>query len=207
MACVGALELTPEQKNLVRWLTALHSDDSATRYEALENLPEGHDLDVVEELIKTLNDADELIRLGAAEGLGRFRSPVSIQALREHILTETEGLVRAYCLSSLGLIGELKDLALLADESRVENSSEIRIHALQGLFELVRRHVTHELLDIISAYEDARALAVSALADSVLQRQEPEIVVRLEAVLAREKVPAWRQQIEELLYRLKEVLE
>ena len=65
-----------QRSELRRWLAALSSENSAERNDAAESPPEGAlDDEIVAGLMSLLHDPSDVVRLCAAETLGRYPGP------------------------------------------------------------------------------------------------------------------------------------
>jgi HEAT repeat protein len=93
------------------WRAALASDEPLDRCDAAAAPPGDVAPDrVVAALIPLLEDPSELVRASVAESLGLYPGTDAARALRAHVAAETDALARAYALSSLGLVGSLRDV-------------------------------------------------------------------------------------------------
>jgi HEAT repeat protein len=119
------------------WKALLSSADSSDRSEAADIVPEGGEAaEVVRDLMNTLRDPVPLVRTCAADTLGYFECEEARQALRARLALETDELARAYVLSSLGEIGQIKDLRPIIDVLTSDTPKMIRAHAAYGLLAL-----------------------------------------------------------------------
>ena len=189
---------------LNRWLAALSSELSTVRSDAAEAPPEGVlDDEVVTGLVPLLRDPIDVVRLCAAETLGRYPGPQTASALRAFVAQEQDPLAKAHGLSSLGLVGTSQDLALLLSESAEDRPAHMRIHSLAGLYELVRRGVKQGLLTLLEhPAPEVKVAAAEALATVLEGREEPAAVQALEQCAEREPSEARRADILEALDRL-----
>lgn len=119
------------------WKSLLRSADDAVRCGAADIVPKGADpLQVIHELKTALGDPDAFVRTCAADTLGYFEYEEASEALRARLVVETDVLTQAYLLSSLGVIGTVEDLKLIAGFLKNDTPSMIRAHAAYGLLEL-----------------------------------------------------------------------
>lgn len=119
------------------WKVLLNSAESADRSEAADVVPEGAEsAQVVRDLANALGDPVPLVRTCAADTLGNFECDDARQALRAQLSAETDVLTRAYVLSSLAQIGQIRDLRLIIDALTSDAPGMIRAHAAYGLLEL-----------------------------------------------------------------------
>lgn len=210
MATLGALELMSDQTlEYSRWLSALASENSAERSDAAESPPEGASADeVVAGLIPLLQDSCDVVRLCAAETLGRFPGPRTAAALRDFVAREDDPLTKAYGLSSLGLVGTSQDLTILLSDTSEDRPAQIRIHALVGLYELVRRGVKHGLIAMLSHESpDVRGASAEALATVLENRDDSDAIQSLERRAGREPLESLRDDITAALRRLQSIKE
>ncbi|WP_428261100.1 HEAT repeat domain-containing protein [Haliangium sp.] len=179
------------------WLSALRSEVGLERCEAAESPPEGaapHE--VVAALIPLLDDANELVRMSAAETLGLYPAPETRDALRDYVGREPSALARAHGLSSLGMIGERGDLTILLEALESPPEPAIAVHALVGAYELMRRLAKQRLATLL-AHEgpETRTLAAEALVSLVTPRDDEDTLRALREALERETVPGTRDDI------------
>ena len=193
-----------QRSELTRWLAALSSENSAERSDAAESPPDGAiDDEVVAGLTPLLHDPVDVVRLCAAETLGRFPGPLAVAALRAFVAREADPLARAYGLSSLGLIGTSPEFPVLLAETAEDRPAQIRIHALVGLHELVRRGVKHGLMALLEhEATEVRVAAATALAMVLEDRDDPDTLQALEQCAERETFEARRDDITAALRRL-----
>jgi HEAT repeat protein len=192
------------RSELRRWLAALSSELSTVRSDAAESPPEGAlDDEIVTGLLPLLHDPSDVVRLCAAETLGRYPGPQTVAALRAFVAREADPLARAHGLSSLGLTGTSQDLALLLPETAEDRPAHLRIHALAGLHELVRRGVKHGLMSLLEHQApEVKVSAAEALATVLEGRDDTDAVQALEQCADRETIEARREDILEALRRL-----
>jgi HEAT repeat protein len=201
----GAVELMDEQRaELRRWLAALSSDLSTERSDAAESPPEGAlDDEIVTALVPLLRDSCDVVRLCAAETLGRYPGLQTVAALRAFVARETDPLARAHGLSSLGLTGTSQDVPTLLSETAEDRLPHIRIHALAGLYELVRRGVKIGLMSLLEHQTpEVRGAAAEALVTVLEDRDDDDAVQALEQCADRETIEARRDDLLEALRRL-----
>lgn len=155
------------------WLKRARSQDRAIRMDAIENLP-GEPNEVVEaELRNALHDPEALVRLAAAEQLGRCPTEKSREALLALIDAEPDLLVRAHALSSLGLVSKPEDVARLQSSLQEAESVEVAVHSAVGMFEAARRTALASLMKNLSAPKpEVRSLASEALLSIVQPRED-----------------------------------
>jgi len=194
-------ELHPEVK---RWLAALANESSAERSDAAEAPPDVASSDeVVAALVPLLQDPIDVVRLCAAETLGRYPGPQTVAALRAFVATETDPLAKAHGLSSLGLVGTSQDFSVLLSQTPEDRPAQIRIHALAGVYELVRRGVKHGLMALLGDQAvDVRMSAAEALATVLEPRDDGDAVQRLEQCAEREVFEARREDISAAIRRV-----
>jgi HEAT repeat protein len=193
-----------ERSELRRWLAALSSENCLDRSEAAESPPDGAlDDEVVAALTPLLHDSDELVRLCAAETLRWYPGPQTVAALRTFVVREADPLARAYGLSSLGWTGTSQDLSILLPETAEDRAPQIRIHALAGLHELVRRGVKHSLIALLEHdVPEVRVAAATTLATVLEERDDGDALQALEQCAERETFNGPREDILEALQRL-----
>lgn len=196
--------MSDSRVEIERWRAALTSDNEADRGDAAEAPPEGAPPDeVVAGLTPLLHDPSDVVRLCAAETLGGFGGQAAAAALRAFVAREADPLAKAYGLSSLGLAGTSQDLPLLLSETAEDRPAQIRIHALVGLYELVRRGVKHGLMGLLAHDRpDVRGAAAEALATVLEARDDGDAVQRLERGAADELVEGAREGFVGALQRL-----
>lgn len=187
-------ELDPEVRG---WLAALSSESSAERSDAAEAPPDAASSDeVVAALVPLLQDPIDVVRLCAAETLGRYPGSQTVAALRAFVASETDPLAKAHGLSSLGLVGTSQDLTVLLSQTAEDRPAQIRIHALAGVYELVRRGVKHSLMALLgNEAVDVRVSAAEALATVLEPRDDRDAVQSLEECAEREVWEARREDI------------
>jgi HEAT repeat protein len=193
-----------ERSELRRWLAALSSELSTERSDAAESPPEGApDDEIVSALLPLLHDPCDVVRLCAAETLGRYPGPQTVSALRAFVARETDPLARAHGVSSLGLTGTSQDVPTLLSETAEDRLPHIRIHALVGLYELVRRGVKIGLVSLLEHQTpEVRGAAAEALATVLEARDDGDAVQALEQCVDRETIEARRDGLIEALRRL-----
>jgi HEAT repeat protein len=198
-----------QRLELRRWLAALTSKNSAERSDAAESPPDGAlDDEIVTGLMPLLHDSVDVVRLCAAETLGRYPGPPTAAALRAFIAREVDPLARAYGLSSLGLTGTSQDLSILLPETAEDRHPQIRIHALVGLHELVRRGVKHGLMALLEhEATEVRVAAATALGLVLEARSSDDVVQALERCTERETLEARRDDLIEALRRVQGIEE
>ncbi len=179
------------------WLAALSSELSTERSDAAESPPDGApDDQIVRALLPLLHDPSDVVRLCAAETLGRYPGPQTVAALRDFIAREPDPLARAHGLSSLGLTGTSQDLPTLLSEAAEDRLPHIRIHALVGLHELVRRGVEMSLLSLLDHQTpEVRGAAAEALATVLEGRDDADAVQALERCADREAIAPLREAL------------
>lgn len=189
---------------LERWLAALSSENCNERSDAAELPPDdATDDEIVAALLPLLDDPVEVVRLCAAETLGHFPAPRSVAALRAFIAREADPLAKAHGLSSLGLIGTSQDLAVLLPETSEDRPAHVRIHALVGLHELVRRGVKHGLVALLEhEAAEVRVAAAEGLATVLERREDGDAAQALARCAAREPSEARRDDIIAALRRV-----
>jgi HEAT repeat protein len=189
---------------LERWLAALSSENCNERSDAAESPPDDATTDeIVAALMPLLDDPVEVVRLCAAETLGRFPGPRSVAALRAFIAREADPLAKAHGLSSLGLIGTSQDFSILLTETSVDRPAHVRIHALVGLHELVRRGVKHGLVALLEHEAvEVRVAAAEGLATVLEHREDDDAVQSLTQCAKREPSAARRHDIIAALRRV-----
>jgi HEAT repeat protein len=139
----------------------------------------------------------------AAETLGRFPGPQTVSALRAFVTTETDPLAKAHGLSSLGLVGTSQDLTVLLSQTAEDRPAQVRIHALVGVYELVRRGVKHGLIALLgNEAVDVRVSAAEALATVLEPRDDDDAVQSLEQCAEREVWEARRDDIAAAIRRV-----
>lgn len=183
------------------WLSALRSDDGLERSEAAESPPEGAEPQVVvDTLIPLLDDENDLVRMSAAESLGLYPSPETRNALRDYVGREHSPLARANGLSSLGMVGEMGDLALLLGALDGHPEPPIAVHALVGAYELMRR-MAKQGLETFLAHErpEVRTLATEALVSVVAPRDDEDTLRALKEALGRESISGTRDDMRDAI--------
>lgn len=190
-------------------MAALSSEVSTERSDAAESPPEGAlDDEIVAGLAPLLHDPCDVVRLCAAETLGRYPGPLTVAALRAFVAREADPLARAYGLSALGLTGTSQDLPVLLAETAEDRPAQIRIHALAGLHELVRRGVKHGLMALLSHEgPEIRVSAATTLATVLETRDDDDAVQALEQCAELETIEALREDLTAALRRLQGVEE
>ncbi|MBA3404524.1 MAG: hypothetical protein H0X17_00430 [Deltaproteobacteria bacterium] len=195
--------MTTSTKSLLIWLSDLNSEVSTERIDAIEHPPVDIDDDkVVSAVIPLLHDLDDLVRLCAAETLGLYADPNGLEALRIFVSRERDPLARAYGLSSIGLIGETKDIKLLVDGSSRGQHPQVRVHAYRGLFDLVRRYAKEGLLSLVP-HDEVQDVAVLTLSEVLLPRSDDDVLLALDFYAEREVNPVRRDELAALLERLR----
>jgi HEAT repeat protein len=194
-------ELDPEVRG---WLAALSSESSTERSDAAEAPPDAAPSDeVVAALVPLLHDPVDVVRLCAAETLGRYPGPQTVAALRAFVASETDPLAKAHGLSSLGLVGTSQDLTVLLSQTAEDRSAQIRIHALAGVYELVRRGVKQSLMALLgNEAVDVRVSAAEALATVLEPRDDGDAVQSLEQCAEREVYETRREDITAAIRRV-----
>lgn len=198
--------MVDQRSELARWLAALSSDNSAERSDAAESPPEEAPADeIVAGLTPLLQDSCDVVRLCAAETLGRYPGPQTVVALRDFVARETDPLAKAHGLSSLGLTGTSQDLSTLLSQTAEDRPAHVRIHALAGLHELVRRGVKHGLMALLGHQApEVRVAAAEALATVLEARDDSDALQSLEQSAKREVIEARRADIAAALLRLRD---
>jgi HEAT repeat protein len=193
------------RSELTRWLAALSSDSSAERSDAAEAPPDEAPADeVIAGLVPLLQDSCDVVRLCAAETLGRYPGPQTVVALRDFVAREADPLAKAHGLSSLGLTGTSQDLSTLLAQTAQDRPAHVRIHALAGLYELVRRGVKHGMMALLGHdAPEVRVAAAEALATVLEARDDSDAVQSLEHSAEREVLKARRDDIAAALMRLR----
>jgi HEAT repeat protein len=197
--------MVDQRSELARWLAALSSDNSAERSDAAESPPDQAPADkIVAGLTPLLQDLCDVVRLCAAETLGRYPGPQTVAALRDFVARETDPLAKAHGLSSLGLTGTSQDLSTLLSQTAEDRPAHVRIHALAGLYELVRRGVRHGLMALLEhEAPEVRVAAAEALATVLEARDDSDALQNLEQSAKREVIKARRDDIAAALLRLR----
>jgi HEAT repeat protein len=197
--------MVDQRSELARWLAALSSDNSAERSDAAESPPDQAPADkIVAGLTPLLQDLCDVVRLCAAETLGRYPGPQTVAALRDFVARETDPLAKAHGLSSLGLTGTSQDLSTLLSQTAEDRPAHVRIHALAGLYELVRRGVRHGLMALLEhEAPEVRVAAAEALATVLEARDDSDALQNLEQSAKREVMKARRDDIAAALLRLR----
>jgi HEAT repeat protein len=174
---------------LQKLLVDLESSVSLDRVDALEEIPRvSLSEEVVPYIVNALSDEDTLVRLAAAEALGNYPSDKNREILREFIVKEDDDLAKAFGLSSLGFIGELQDVSFLLEQLEQNKVPHVRIHILEGLYDLVRRKAKNMMSGYL-ADEDVqvRGFAAEALKDILAPSSEDDTILLLRNQAEKEK--------------------
>lgn len=107
-----------------RLVGLLADDDAFVRSEAADALGPLGERSAVPGLIRALADTEPVVRASAAESLGDLADPSSMDPLIEAARADADEAVRAYAVSSLGLLGASADR--LADLQAREESVWVR---------------------------------------------------------------------------------
>lgn len=152
-----------ESVTFEEWVKRTMSNEPLDRCEAVEQFPELEDeTQVAGILVSILDDEDELVRVEAAEQLAFFELEPVRQALWLRLSIEESELVKGYLLSSIGQVGDLRDLQPLLELSE-SPSSRVQWNALVGLHRLVSRHVTQKLRGLVNASPRESGPPITAL--------------------------------------------
>ncbi|OQW87224.1 MAG: hypothetical protein BWK78_09280 [Thiotrichaceae bacterium IS1] len=190
--------------NFEEWKRSLASADFLDRVDAVENLPEIADEQLIPILLKVLQDPEPLVRLCTAESLRHFGGCQLVrEALANLIQTELDPLTKAYAISSLGELGFVDDLPFLVQLLNSETEPQIRIHACVGIFSGVQLLVKEELFACLEHPDMIiKGAAVNALVELVEKWQLDEIFTVLQDSLQDGQNPGTRSMITSALAKI-----
>jgi HEAT repeat protein len=115
-----------------------------------------------EALIAALRDSDELVRLQAAESIGKSTNQRSLAALRG-ALTDDSELVRSYVAAAIGRVGTRADRVLLRKQVTRERSDAARLGLFEGLWQLGDRTALESAIELLDS-DDYRVRCATARA-------------------------------------------
>ncbi|SFS64009.1 HEAT repeat domain-containing protein [Marininema halotolerans] len=145
--------------------------------------------DVVEASIKGLKDAEEMVRIFAAQCLG-FTAQGNYSAIQHLIaaLSDTCANVRGYAGASLGKLGAHSSTHELRKSAACEPSDHARLRMHYGLFCLGDKHMLSSIFFFLSHHDSAvRMTAVDYLGDIAMVADNREIVHQLKLRLINER--------------------
>ena len=100
------------------------------------------------ELVKGLEDANELVRIAVAESLSVIGDQRTLPKLWKAI-HDRSPLVRSYVAAAIGELGSHKDIKKLEDRIRHERSNTARLGYYQALFALGKKEVFWTILSFL----------------------------------------------------------
>lgn len=151
--------------SIKKWLTNIHSNDEFVAIDALDNIPKTS-IDLSSDLIDLARseNTSELVRQAAVEALSNFDTEKVRDCLRNLIINEQSDLVKEYAISSLGEIGNLKDLKFIIDIIEKKISDEVLVHVYLGIFLAAKNVAIKELLSIMKNGDDIiKSSSINAL--------------------------------------------
>ena len=182
--------------SLEQRLTDRSSEVRMRAVEALGRLTNGSH----KALATALQDADELVRLQAAESIAARADRRTVSTLRV-ALGDASALVRSYAAAALGRVGTRADRALLRTRLRRETSDAARLGFLEGLWLLGDRTVLGSAIGLLDSHDyRVRCATARALGGTLRNlRTQDAINAALQARLRRERTNAVRQALVESL--------
>lgn len=174
-----------------------HDRSPEVRMRVAEAIGRARDVDV-KYLLEALDDADELVKVLAAESAGIRKDRRALPSLRR-LLADPSSLVRGYAAAAIGACGTKSDRALLERRRRQERSDTAQIGLLEGLWLMNTRSALEHALRLLNSRDyRVRCSVARALSTTFLeQRTKNRISTALKERLSKERTLAARQAINE----------
>jgi len=192
---IGAVGTKKTAAHVIKRLADPNGEVRMTAAEALAALlKNGH---CPRELILSLKDSNELVRVAAAETLGLIGDRRALPAARR-ALHDSSPLVRSYAAAAIGQLGEKRDVAKLRKAVRSEESEIAKVGFYAGLHSLGEYDVLEALLKLLDEGSDyrARCAVANTLPELGLNQSDTEKSVRhLRRALRHESTVAARSSI------------
>lgn len=103
-----------KERRLKKWIETLDDPDSSAASSAAEKLGKLGHPGAVEPLVKAMKMRSEMVASAAARALGDLHDRTAVMALIEVAKTHDEAIVRTAAIQSLGMIGDSRAVAPLA---------------------------------------------------------------------------------------------
>jgi len=147
---------------------AIVAEDADTRREAIHRMSKWKDAsDEMVELVglTLLGDPDRMVRAQAAQTLGVWANPASLECLTKTVRTDDDAFVRADCAAALGCLESDEATDLLADRLQFDGNADVRIACAKALKLHRKRSAAEGLLPGLMD----RDLAVRGAAEQALR--------------------------------------
>ncbi|NIA22482.1 MAG: hypothetical protein GWP05_11080 [Anaerolineaceae bacterium] len=115
---------------------AIVAEDADIRREAIHKMSKWKDAsDEMVELVglTLLGDPDRMVRAQAAQTLGVWANPASLECLIKTVRTDDDAFVRADCAAALGRLESDEVSDVLADRLRFDGNADVRIACAKAL--------------------------------------------------------------------------
>ena len=177
----------PKVMDFESWITLVNSPNEGDRADAADDIPRGHEAEVVDALLALLKDNSALVRACAADSLRFFPDRSEIMAALHTVLREDSDLLaRAYAMSSIAEVSNLVGLADLMARWSVEQDPTLRLHAAAGAMLRLITIGTDELLGYLRSSNEVLSDASKNALREVLTKLI-EVAKQIEAAgIARE---------------------
>jgi HEAT repeat protein len=152
------------------------------------------------DLTEAPNDHDDLVRIQAAEEIGRSGARRAAPSLRR-ALNDSSALVRSYVAAALGGIGSASDRTRLEKHLSRETSDSARLGFYEALWLLGDKTVFNDALQLLTSPDyRARSATARALFVTFLSlRTRPRIIAALRRRFAIEPTKSVRSTIRSIL--------
>ncbi|KJS03900.1 MAG: hypothetical protein VR68_00175 [Peptococcaceae bacterium BRH_c4a] len=159
---------------------------------------------VIQTLVKTIRDKNSLVRICSAESLGVIKAKEAVQVLREALLDE-DRLARGYAAEALGQIGDKGSRELISEALRRERRNDAKVRYYYALYMLDNND--EYILKILQMFNSksyqVRCAAANLLSDLINKDNLKLIKRRISLIYKKEKTPAVRYSLENLIGSIK----
>jgi HEAT repeat protein len=188
-------------KHILPFLEDPNSEVRMLTIEAISKLADGETY--LDKVISCLRDKDELVRVTAAENLGKMANAKALHHL-ELSLNDSSELVRSYAAASIGSIGQSNSIKILEEylSNEVDNRSKIGFYT--GLYNLGEKKYLTKLIGLINCADyKVRCAVANTLSNLDMSSLEiSEAINALKQALNKEPTVATKSSIENSLIHL-----
>jgi hypothetical protein len=153
--------------NFYEWKSKMESPIQNDRIEAVDELPDAEEEEVLPILINGLNDDEELVRIGIYESLGCFPVGEVRFELNKCLKRETNELLIGYAIEALGKVGEIEEFCVILNCLKNTESSRIKLYAVSGLVQGFHRVATHDFIELLEHPDNDIRSCVSNLTQQI----------------------------------------
>ena len=131
-------------------MAILETTDSITRAYSIQSIGAlSEDESISSDLLRFLNDPDELVRVETAAALGILGTESCVGPLLNSLNDKSE-LVRSYAAYSLGILGTSKNVPVIEQYLAIEKCDSAKVDFYGTLYTLGRTHYLSSLLEMLN---------------------------------------------------------